>query len=123
MKVEFNDNNKIVLKIQSTFYSISVLHKCFYWYLGKFDVDIEKRNEDFIIKMSNIPDDLDKNNLISSIKKDLIDFNTREIIALETKDIRTLLIAKAFANDDEYNESPPGSLDDPIGFNPFDFKK
>ncbi|MGA6121622.1 His-Xaa-Ser system protein HxsD [Sphingobacterium anhuiense] len=123
MKVEFNENNKIVLKIQSTLYSISVVHKCFYWYSGKFDIDIESVDNNLIIKMSNIPDDMDKNSLISKIKKDLLDFNTREIIALETKDIRTLLIAKAFANDDEYDESPPGILDDPIGFNPFDFKK
>lgn len=122
MKIESYEINTIKLTVDSSVYSASVLHKCFYWYAGKMEIDIEKKNNSFIIVLSNIPDHLNKDNLIVKIKKDLIDFSTREIIIQETKDIRTLLIAKAFANGDEFDESPPGLLDDPIGFTPFNFK-
>lgn len=35
----------------------------------------------------------------------LNDYKTREIIAVETKDIRTILYAKAFADCDEFDET------------------
>jgi len=60
--------------------------------------------------------------LISDIRKNLIDFKTRDLVAKETADIKALLIAKAFANEEDFDEFPPGDLNDPLGFDVFDFK-
>ncbi|MGC1630753.1 MAG: His-Xaa-Ser system protein HxsD [Gelidibacter sp.] len=122
MNIELCNETKIVISIQDSLYSSAVIHKCFYWYSSKFDIDITKKENSFIVTIMNIPADLDREALLSTIRKNLIDFNTREIINKETSDIRTLLVAKAFANEDDFEEPPMGLLDDTVGFSPFDFK-
>jgi hypothetical protein len=54
--------------------------------------------------------------LLQKLERDLIDFNLRDIVTKETKNIRDLLTAKAFSNG-EFDELPPGELSDPVGFN------
>ena len=56
--------------------------------------------------------------LIREIKSDLIDFELRQIIYQETKVIKELLIAKAFAPTDKYENEPPGEVSDPVGYKP-----
>ena len=50
------------------------------------------------------------------IKNDLVDFKTRDIINTETKDIRNILVAKAFYPYEEGLSKPPGDISDPVGF-------
>jgi His-Xaa-Ser system protein HxsD len=59
--------------------------------------------------------------ILPKIENDLLDFKTREIVSLETKNIRELLIAKAFAFEDEFDEPAPGNINDPVGFDPSKF--
>ena len=47
-----------------------------------------------------------------------MDFEVRNIVTKETKNVRDLLIAKAFASTDEYESEPPGEISDPVGFKP-----
>ena len=54
--------------------------------------------------------------LLQKLERDLIDFNLRDIVTKETKNIRDLLTAKAFSNG-EFDELPIGELSDPVGFN------
>ena len=54
---------------------------------------------------------------IEKIKQDLLDFKLRDIINKETRIIRELLIAKAFANYDD-EEDPTTDISDPVGFSP-----
>jgi His-Xaa-Ser system protein HxsD len=54
--------------------------------------------------------------LLQKLERDLIDFNLRDIVTKETKNIRDLLTAKAFSNG-EFDELPPGEISDPVGFN------
>lgn len=120
MVVNFFDNSNIQLTIDKKLYSSEVIHKCFYWYGGKYSIDIKDEKDFFIINLSvNNNSNIEK--IISKIKTDLIDFQTREIISIETKNIREILLAKAFANSDEFDEIPPGDLNDPIGFDAFQF--
>ncbi len=123
MKVDFNeDNTTIILHIDKNIYNIAVLHKCFYWYTNKFEIDIEEQGTYYTVSLSKIPDLTDIQALISDIRKNLIDFKTRDLVAKETADIKALLIAKAFANEEDFDEFPPGDLNDPLGFDVFDFK-
>ena len=55
---------------------------------------------------------------IKKLKNDLIDFQVRDIVTKETKNVRDLLIAKAFATTDKYETNPPGEVSDPVGFKP-----
>lgn len=115
------NNRSIELTISSLLYNEAIIHKCFYWYSDQLTIDIKLKNDNFLVSIINFPEELNFEKILSSIKRDLIDFKTRDIIASETADIRALLIAKAFAHSDEFDEKPPGVLDDPLGFNPLNF--
>ncbi len=98
-------------------YNIDVIYKCFYWYTGEYDIEINEESENaniLISSKSGTKFDFDK--LKSKIKTDLIDFKTRDIISKETKNVRDLIIAKAFSDSDEFDSEPPGEITDPVGF-------
>jgi hypothetical protein len=46
----------------------------------------------------------------------MIDFKTRQIIQHETRDIKNILIAKAFSSFEEFDQQPKGEISDPLGF-------
>jgi His-Xaa-Ser system protein HxsD len=48
--------------------------------------------------------------VLSRLKTNLIDYATRQLVAQETRDIRTILLAKAFSQTDELDAVPPGSF-------------
>jgi len=112
------DETSVQIKIDSTLYSLEVIHKCFYWYAGKYSVEISTEGKSFIVKMKEIKEEWDIQSVVSKIQSDLIDFKTREIISADTKNIREMLIAKAFSHNDEFDEQPTGNLNDPVGFDP-----
>ncbi len=112
------DEQVIQIRIDSNLYSSEVVHKCFYWYASKCLVEIEIVDESFNVKLSEPKQEWDFNEVVSKIKIDLIDFKTREVISNETKNIREMLIAKAFAYNDEFDEQPMGNINDPVGFDP-----
>jgi His-Xaa-Ser system protein HxsD len=118
MVVTSIDETSIQIKIDSALYSSGVVHKCFYWFGGKYPVEIYTEQDSFIITISDPKKEWDVEGIISKIKTDLIDFKTREIISNETKYIREMLIAKAFAHNDEFEEQPSGNINDPVGFDP-----
>lgn len=112
------DETNIHLELESTLYSLEVIHKCFYWYAGKYSVEICTEGKSYIVKLVDPKQEWDIPSVVSKIKTDLIDFKTREIIFNETKNIREMLVAKAFAHNDEFDEQPPGNINDPVGFDP-----
>jgi His-Xaa-Ser system protein HxsD len=118
MVVKIFDESSFQITIDSNLYSSEVVHKCFYWYGGKFLVDIKTEGSFFVISLSNPNKEVSIEKILNQIKTDLIDFQTREIVSKETKNIREMLIAKAFAHDDEFDEFPPNNVNDPLGFDP-----
>lgn len=115
------DKFSVQLIIDSGIYSESVIHKCFYWYGSRCQIDIEKQAEEFRITLADPAGKINLETVIAEIRRDLLDFQTREIITRETKDIRAILIAKAFANDDTLDEDASWTIQDPIGFDPKTF--
>lgn len=114
----FLDKSTLQVSVDKSLYSVEVIHKCFYWYANKYEIDIHTQDAICLINISNIAKEENTQELIGKIKRDLVDFKTREIISKETKSIRELLIAKAFAHDDSFDEDPPGVVNDPLGFDP-----
>ena len=114
----FIANNTLELRIESNLYSQEVIYKCFYWYTKNFDVTIESVvDKQWVIKLETADESFDFTSAIRKIKRDLIDFRLREIVFNETKVIRELMIAKAFANYD-IDEPPTTDVSDPVGFDP-----
>ncbi|SDG19676.1 His-Xaa-Ser system protein HxsD [Chitinophaga filiformis] len=108
------------ITVNAKLYSEAVLFKCFYWYGNTFEVDINKVDESLfqITLKYTVPGATpDWNNIISRIKRDLIDFRLRQIVTEETRTVRELIIAKAFAYYEE-DEAPVSSITDPVGFDP-----
>lgn len=66
----------------------------------------------FIVQLTPLPDskleEKELESMLLRLKRDLIDFNLRDIVAKETRTVRELLIAKAFSSFDT-EEPPPGS--------------
>ncbi len=109
------------MKVNTNEYPSEVLYKCFYWYGANFDVTIEPMGESCTQitlkhKHESLSDD-DIEKLISKIKRDIIDFKLRQIVTNETKTVRELLIAKAFAYYG-LDDNPLTNVSDPVGFNP-----
>lgn len=117
------DNSYIVISVPESFYSKEVILKALYWYGDKFSASIEfdETSRKFAIELRPNPslemnfEDLQLYE--SKLHRDLIDFSLRETINAETQSIREILLAKAFSNG-EFDESPPGEVSDPVGFNP-----
>ncbi len=111
------------LRLRPDLYPEAVLYKCFYWYGQDYDVTIDRveGEETFVVLLSarRLPlSGTDLAQLVSRVKRDLIDFRTRDIVARETQAIRELLVAKAFASSDELDEPPLGSVADLGGIQP-----
>jgi His-Xaa-Ser system protein HxsD len=111
-------NNELLVLIEKELYNEDVLHKCFYWYGDNFNVDISINSDKlFLVKLQPNSETVDLEKTLDKIKRDLIDFKLRDIVTKETKTIRELIIAKAFAYYDLEND-PETEVSDPVGFNP-----
>ncbi len=121
MEIKLLNDSTAQIVIDGKLYSSEVIHKCFYWYGDKYSVDIKTEGDFFIVEISELSNGRTIEKIFPKIKNDLIDFKTREVISNETKNVREILIVKAFAQDDEFDEPPPGNVNDPIGFEPSNF--
>jgi len=120
MEIKILNDSTAQVIIDRKIYSLEVVHKCFYWYGGKYSVNIKTEGEFLIVELSELSNEGTIEEIFQKIKNDLIDFKTREIVSIETKNIRDLLVAKAFANG-EYDDPAPGEISDPVGFKPDNF--
>ena len=68
----------------------------------------------FIQKSKRKLETVERRKFMDKLNQDFIDYNLRDIVSKETKNVRELIIAKAFSNG-EYDEDPPGELNDPLG--------
>lgn len=109
------------ISIDGSVYNEDVLFKCFYWYGKTFSIEIDKAdNGQYLVKLQAKEESFSVDQwdvIISKVKQDLIDFKLRDIVTKETKTIRELIIAKAFAYYEE-DSSPSTNVSDPVGFNP-----
>ncbi len=104
---------------QKSLYSQEVIFKCVYWYGGDYEVDIiDHTAASYCIRFQNLPSEVDLPMLITNVKRDLNDFKLREIVQQETHTIRDLLVAKAFAYEDQDEITPETEISDPVGFDP-----
>jgi His-Xaa-Ser system protein HxsD len=116
-----SDDAEVVVFADVNLFPRDVVFKCLYWYGGKFRTNVSFADENTyrisVKPMNNDKFSVDEQgSLLQKLERDLIDFSLRDIVTKETKNIRDLLIAKAFSNG-EFDEMPPGEFSDPVGFN------
>jgi His-Xaa-Ser system protein HxsD len=115
------EGNEIIVFADTSLYSKDSVFKCLYWYGDKYHTNVSFADSNtYKISLKPIFDnsfsEKQSKELLHKLERDLIDFNLRDIVTKETKNIRDLLTAKAFSNG-EFDELPPGELSDPVGFN------
>ncbi|KIA88593.1 hypothetical protein OA86_10695 [Kaistella jeonii] len=93
-----------------------------YWYGNNWNIVIDEHPEKieyYALNISPKSEDLslDHNKVklfVSKFINDINDYQLRDIITKETKNIRDLLVAKAFSSG-EFDEEPPGEFEDFLG--------
>lgn len=91
----------MILQIDRNIYSDSCISKVVYWLSDQYSIDRRLEGSNEILQIEDIEDE-------KSFKKlffeKLNDFKLRGIIEDETKEIRTILYAKAFGDFDDITE-------------------
>jgi His-Xaa-Ser system protein HxsD len=121
MAVNFPETDIISVVIDASVYSKEAILKCLYWYSSKFDTEINFDGSNYLVSLTP----LENSEIIreelplyrEKLKRDILDYELRQIIHNETINIRELIVAKAFSHG-EYDQPPVGSIADPIGFDP-----
>lgn len=122
MQVSRVNELTVEVLIDEKLYDLGVINKTFYWYLKEYKVSIESENTGIRVQLQKLNGSISNSEieiLSAQIPKDLLDFQVRKLITQETKNVRDLLIAKAFSESDEFDELPPGNLKDTVGENNF----
>lgn len=91
----------MTLQIDRNIYSDSCISKVVYWFSDQYTIERRIEGEIEILAIERVKDE---SSFKSLFFEKLNDFKLREIINIETKDIRTILYAKAFGDFDELTE-------------------
>lgn len=98
----------IELTVDTSIYDNWVIEKVLYWWTKDFIVTRENKKESHIqtisLQLKDGHEYIGFQTLKERISNDFIDFKNRQTIAAETANIRDLLFAKAFANNDDFVE-------------------
>lgn len=101
-------DNKLIVDIDSSIYSDSVISKVCYWLTGDYAICRENLAGSIhrltIEPKIEVVDHFHFDGLKRKVSQSLVDYKLREIILSETKDIRNILYIKAFANNDDFED-------------------
>lgn len=120
MRNNYIEGGSITVFAATALYSKEAVFKCLYWYGNRFHTSVSLLDEfTYIIQLRLLASqqmaEAEMELHLQKLERDLIDFNLRDIVTQETRNVRDLLIAKAFSNG-EFDEDSPGELSDPVGF-------
>ena len=127
-RVERAADDAVRFHVGTDVYPEDVVFKALYWYGGDYDIDVlaAPNGPDWNAPAAWRRGDLGRAPERASPRvcaRDLVDFRTRAIVARETQTVRELLVAKAFADTDAFDQEPPGSPEDPVGFRIADWEE
>lgn len=106
--LKLNPQGEVLLDVDRSIYDESVIDKVLYWWAG--DYVITRRNNPGTTIQTIIFSGLNPitqevfDKMRQKLSADFIDYKNRAIIASETRDLRNILYAKAFANSDDFVE-------------------
>lgn len=86
----------MTVSIDRRIYNDSIISKAVYWLSGNYKI-VRNVLDDFTENIEAMPEDEFDTQLMQALN----DFKLRQIVADETRDIKTILYAKAFAEDED----------------------
>jgi len=95
------------ITVDRQIYDDTVISNAVYWHTENFLIErkITGNFETITFKAKKKElSDIETEDVLQKINKDLNDYKLRQIISQETKDIRTVLYIKAFANNNDFEE-------------------
>jgi His-Xaa-Ser system protein HxsD len=95
------------INIDREIYDDSIISKAVYWHTENFIIErIANANLETVTfqPKKNELSETEKESVLQKFNQDLNDYKLRQIIEQETKDIRTILYIKVFANNDDFEE-------------------
>lgn len=95
----------MTISIDRRIYNDSVISKAIYWLLGDYIIVrgfLDDNTESLSITAADA--NVTEETLKATLMQTLNDFKLRHIVADETRDIKTILYAKAFAEDEDLSE-------------------
>jgi|TARA_B110000114_G_C14712266_1_gene245811 His-Xaa-Ser system protein HxsD len=98
----------MIIRLQKSIYNLEAIRNAIYWVSNKFEILLSEDENDFIITSDDI-NVTDRKEFIKSLN----DFSLREQINIETKDIKNLVVSKAFYPD-LVKFKDIGEFEDPI---------
>ena len=126
-RIERDGDDAVRVHVGTDVYPEDVVFKTLYWYGGDYDIDVSATPDGLAVTLRLLGggaiSDERLGALTTRFRRDLIDFRTRAIVARETQTVRELLVAKAFADSDAFDQEPPGSPEDPVGFRIADWEE
>lgn len=108
VRIELNPQGEVIIDVDTTIYDETVLSKMLYWWTADYLISRSNNSNTHtqtIVLSKGTPIEQEEFTRIGhKINADLIDYKNRQIISSETRDLRNLLYAKAFANNDDFVE-------------------
>jgi His-Xaa-Ser system protein HxsD len=95
------------IEVDRQIYNDTVISKAIYWHTANFVINrVVNRNTETITfhAKGNSFSENEIEKVLTKFNQDLNDYKLRQIITEETKDVRTILYIKAFANNDNFEE-------------------
>lgn len=97
LKIETNNDGSMSISISFGLYSKNAILKACYKNLDDAHVKVATIKKHFSVEVLSKNQKIETSKIITQICDDLIDFELRETIALQTKEIRTALVERAFS--------------------------
>ena len=92
------------IKVDRRIYNDNVISKVVYWLSGDYKI-VRTTLDDFTEELTLVSaNGIETNDLENRVWTMLNDFKLRQIVADETREIKTILYAKAFAEDEDLSE-------------------
>lgn len=97
---EVESDNRAIVKIDADIYSKEVVTKVVYWLSRDFTIMQDMDGQDWMLSLES-QNVMDWDEVKTRMSQMLADYQMREVISAETKDIKNILYIKAFANVEE----------------------
>lgn len=106
--IQLDSQGRVVFDVDLSIYNERIVDKVLYWWSGNYTIARTNRSGttlQTITLTASEPISPEKFESISrKLSDDFIDYKNRAIIESETRDLRSILYAKAFANSDDFVE-------------------
>lgn len=103
-----NGNSDIVITVDTSIYDNWVIDKVLYWLSADYVItrknDEDTHSQEIVMSLKSGHTQVDFTSIKERLSNDFIDYKNRQTIARETANIRDILFAKAFANNDDFVE-------------------